>query len=651
VRGESSVETSKSSSKKDETSASYSAATTWSRLMSMIDWDMVNDADCAGQSMVPMEVRGSSGARESPGGNSGCGRRAFSKFASKTRQNMDDVHALVRAIQAPAPPLASSSNDCARDDRVDCAQSDFSRALAAAGRAGVIAPVGADAYTSLHWAAHCDEPALLRALLQAPIGSGNHNGNGADHSSSSTTLPSSPRAGHSASALHPDCVRSASGATPLHTACARGCVRAARVLLTLHADPCAANRWGENALHAAAGNGHADVVALLLQSKRSKPALESDDGSSELAMPSSDSPLAAAVLPPPCAIAVDQWARTPLRIARENAGAERVTPTIALLIAAGAPDSGAAADSHGLNTSDGTVEVVVGQSESAAVVSAPPPIAHQSVIAEFLAAVAKRSASAEPHSPPTLAVASCPLQAAASAVTTTSNTLNSTSSALGASAITVASPAAAAATQRPLPSTSLSKQIEYGISIAAVTALLAASASRAYVCGRDSFGMSALLKFAAWDLPEHVTLLIRHARASDAAAADSSSSVSAQASEASSSISVFAPAAASSPDRDSFEFALLTSVDPAGRTALHVAVEEGAWRALKCLLLFANPADSDSVETNNDSLAVKTATATAVSAFFRDARDKKGRSPWQVAVAAWGEQHVPSEVAAMLQTL
>ena len=184
-----------------------------------------------------------------------------------------------------------------------------------------------------------------------------------------------------------------------------------------------------------------------------------------------------------------------------------------------------------------------------------------------------------------------------------------------------------------------------------MTALLGASPSRAYVCSRDSFGMSALLKFAAWDLPEHLALLIRHARACDAAASDPSSSSSAQASEASSSISVFAAAASSSLDRDSFEFALLTSVDPAGRTALHVAAEEGAWRALKCLLLFANPAHSHSVETNNDGLAVKMATETAVSAFFRDARDKKGRSPWQAAVAAWGEQHVPPEIAAMLQML
>jgi ankyrin repeat protein len=575
------------------------------------------------------------------------------------------VHALIHAIQAPAPlsanaalPLTSSSSSSTariRDARVDCAHSDFSRALAVAGRAGVMAPSSADAYTSLHWAAHCDEPALLRALLQAPCGSADNNGNGGGNEScSASSLPSSVAADE----LHPDCVRTASGATPLHTACARGCVRAARVLLELRADPCAANRWGENALHAAAGNGHVDVVALLLSGRSNATSIESD-ASSELQVASSASRTLAVSLPP-CAVAVDRWGRTPLRIARENAGAERVTPTIELLIGAGAPDGGAAAHSRGDDSSDDAAQSAGRTDEGA---TAATPIAHQSVIAEFLAAVVRRNASVEPSSPLELSVESRPQRAAAIAIAATASTLTPSS----ACSHTPVASAVAAAIPRPPPSASLSKQIEYGVSISSVATLLAASPSREYACGRDSFGMSALLKFAAWDLPEHATLLIRHARASDAAAAALTASASAElctpmpppslpVSAATLAPLPAAPTASLPIAPDSFEFALLTAVDPAGRTALHVAAEEGAWRALQCLLLAINTAHTYVFETIHDGLAAVATNASvaavtmAVRAFFREARDKKGRSPLQAAAAAWAQQ-VPSEVATMLQML
>jgi hypothetical protein len=104
--------------------------------------------------------------------------------------------------------------------------------------------VGADGGTSLHGAAHHDDPEMMKALLEA----------GGDVT-----------------------VRNQWGRTPLHVAARRGCLEVARLLLDAGADPNATTSEGWSTLNVAFRGGHPDLVELLL-SRGADPDLRDAEG-------------------------------------------------------------------------------------------------------------------------------------------------------------------------------------------------------------------------------------------------------------------------------------------------------------------------------------------------------------------------------------
>lgn len=422
-------------------------------------------------------------------------RGALHKLAAppEPTRSMENALALIASILAP-PPIGTHSESSSL--RGEAAFSDlFSIALAHASPHDCVQPCGSDAYTALHWAAHCDEPAILCALILK-----------------------CRQAGISAE------VRTKSGATPLFVAASRGCMRACECLLSADggADACAANRWGENALHAAAANGHDAVVRLLLAAASHSAA------------------------------ALDNWQRTPLRVATENGRSN----TRAILMANGAPDS----------ASPTAITAYSEQTSADRDHSHPSLLALRGVVNEFLAFTSKRAAFERP-----LAIATNGSAAATSAAEAIEPaTLIHGDEGSAQQQCSRTRPASSAASV-PLPRAVvppiaqpgkpvLSKLVEFGCTAEFVGEYLRdPTTTRAHVCGRDSLGMSALLKFAAWDSPALIMLLVERCRTADSACT---------------------PATDGEWERE-----LLSAAEPRTlRSALHIGCDEGAWRAVAAML-------------------------------------------------------------------
>jgi ankyrin repeat protein len=97
---------------------------------------------------------------------------------------------LISAIQAP--PTWGSSH------LIDNLPSQFvdSESLSHCNIAEITAKVGSDQYSAMHWAAHCDEPFMLRAMVQKCCAE--------------------------SSKFSIDSIRNKSGSTALHVSCSRG---------------------------------------------------------------------------------------------------------------------------------------------------------------------------------------------------------------------------------------------------------------------------------------------------------------------------------------------------------------------------------------------------------------------------------------------